>query len=52
MTNENEMTEEEIDREWQPGPAVEIDWWGGNFSDLDTSVDCECEEDINELELE
>ena len=50
MTNENEMTEE-IDSAWQPGPAVEIDWWGGRF-DNESEADCECEEDITELDLE
>ena len=50
MTDENEMTEE-VDSAWQPGPAVDIDWYGGKFDD-DVEVDCEGEEDIAELGLE
>jgi hypothetical protein len=50
MTDENEMTEE-IDSAWQPGPTVEIDWWGGRHSDLEADCYCE-EEDTSELDLE
>ena len=50
MTDENEMTEE-IDSAWQPGPVVEIDWWGGKF-DTEADCDCEIEEDVSELNLE
>jgi hypothetical protein len=52
MTDEYEMNE--FDREWQPGPVVEIDWYGGRF-DSESEADCsceECEEDISGLELE
>lgn len=51
MTNDNEMNE--FDREWQPGPTVEIDWYGGKFSDLDCSdPECDCDEDTTELQLD
>lgn len=55
MTNEYEMIAEEVDREWQPGPTVEIDWWGGKHSDLDCSdeeCDCDTEEEVAELGLD
>lgn len=53
MTNDNEMNE--FDREWQPGPVVEVDWWGGKFdADLDCSdpeCDCDGEAEVADLEL-
>jgi len=53
MTDEYETIVEEVDREWQPGPAVEIDWWGGRHSDLDCGEkNCDQKEETAELGLE
>ena len=47
MTNEYEMNE--FDFEWQPGPVVEIDWWGGKFEDDSEYVE---EDDTSDIILE
>lgn len=49
MNMTNEMNDE-VDSAWQPGPTVEIDWYGGRHSDLES--DCDCEEDMADLELD
>jgi hypothetical protein len=49
MTMKNEMNEE-FDREWQPGPVVEINWWGREHSDID-EAEFDFEDDDADIDL-